>query len=98
MRLKLHRFGATYNRGKHTIKPNFDNEESDTSKRGYTFSVDLDVKTQPDNLSFKQRYNTLTKLNALNKNKTHKQMQKNNLEVWDYCPDCIKKIKKELGL
>lgn len=94
--LILHRFGTKYSKGKKG--PNFNREEPDRTKRGYTFGVELDLKDVDTNLTFRQRFNTLTKLNTVKVNKTHIQMQEKSLEVWDYCPSCIAKIKITLGL
>ncbi len=95
--LILHRFGSIAS--EHKLKPDFDVEEPDTEKRGYTFAVNLDIAAYGSpKQTFREYYDTMDKLTTRNTGKTHKQQQQTDDETWDYCPDCIQTIKEELDL
>ena len=87
--LKLHTFASK--RVNKKLMPDFSKEESDPTKRRYHFGIDLD-NIDKNGKSFRQRINTLSKLNTFNTNKTHKQMQKKGLKIgrafppfYDWC-------------
>jgi len=85
MKIKLHIFGSKNG------KCDFTNlDEQDTTKRRYHFSINTNWK------EYKEM--TLEKLEKLNQNKTHQEMQKPNMDVFLFCPDCISKIKQALKL
>ncbi len=96
--MKLHKFPAIYDVQNRRVYPDFSKEEMDSKKRSYEFGLDLDQKDKRTGKSFRQRITTLAKLQSLDTHKTHLQQQKSNLEVYDFCPDCIIKIKQELNL
>ncbi len=89
--LLLHRFASKDGR------PDFNTETVDSTQRNYIWSIDVD-RVDSKGVSFRDRINSISKLNALQVNLTHLEMQKTGLEVWDYCPECIVTIKSELGL
>jgi len=102
MKINLHSFGAIYEKNK--ISPDWDKEETDSKKRRYHFGIDLDQNlidetgNEIPDTSFRKTV-TLDKLEKMQVNKTHKEMQyKDDIQIWDYCPQCIAKIKTELGL
>lgn len=102
--LILHVFAAKrYIRdGKRIIEPDFEREIPRESKeRKYTFSIELDRKNPVTNKSFRQENNTMAKLNNHMDAKAHT-LTYDKLgarhEHWTYCPKCIIKIAKEMGL
>lgn len=102
--LKLHTFACLIivNKitKKRTLQPDFTKAETDMSKRHYDFGIDLDTPcffSGVDNgKTFREVYTTRTKLKELQDPNGHRKDA--NEEVWHYCPKCITKIAKELGL
>lgn len=103
--LTLHRFGAKYSikNGKRTIEPDFDVEQTDSSKRRYVFGIELDLNDRDDkgfeiansNMRYRLKGKSLTAVKALldakPKAQAFKSVTKNRIrnETYSYCDHCI---------